>query len=170
MWFRDGEEAKRLGSFCMLLLVFLLVFGLIWVYAQTASAQVKLTQKTSNESFYWLGFVFGYFLAYTIRHGSKTQDAFKGFLGVLGVGTSGLSVKLLQDADSQTLALVEYTWGTIGGGLVYMVIALALVVIYAWRYNPGTPPPNQTAIPVGLALFAETLGKVLLGEDFRPRP
>ena len=39
---------------------------------------------------WWLGFLFGYFLVYSINVGSNAGDALKSLVGVLGIGSGGL--------------------------------------------------------------------------------
>jgi hypothetical protein len=111
-----------------------------------------------------VGFIFGYFLTYSIRHGSKTQDVFKGFLGLTGAigGTAGL-VYVFKDSNDAAKALVSYGWGTAYGFGLYLLIALVLAVLYSWNYRYEKEKPAT-----GWALGAETLGKILLGEDMRP--
>lgn len=148
------------------------LFILIWVVtsvamgAQGGASPPPQAMAVSPESLWVLGFLFGYFLIYSVRHGSKTQDVFKGFLGLSGAigGAAGLTF-ILKESTAQAEGLVAYATGTIYGFLTYIAIAFILALIYSGEYNYT---PNQPA--TGAALFAEILGKVLLGEDFRPPP
>lgn len=110
------------------------------------------------EALKWLGFLFGYFLVYSIRSGNKTQDIFKSFLGILGIGVSGGAALYVS-----TSGLTAYASGALFGSAVYLVLALGLISLYCSHYQYDKDKPVT-----GWALWAETLGKVLLGEDFRP--
>lgn len=116
----------------------------------------------STSGFTALGAIFGYFLTYSIRYGSKTQDVFKSFLGALGAGGGAATTLLVSEACRFPL-LVSYGIGTVIGFVVFC----ALAVLLAWLYSANF---EADKLPTGLALFAETLAKVLLGEDFRPPP
>ena len=58
--------------------------------------------------------------------------------------------------------LDAYTEGAVIGFGIYVIIAIALAALYSRKYEAN-------ALNRG-ALFAETLAKTLLGEDFRPAP
>jgi hypothetical protein len=110
-----------------------------------------------------LGFILGYFLTYSIRHGSKTQDVFKGFLGLSGAigGAAGLNFILTGTAKAD--GLVSYAIGTFVGFLAYVLFALVIALTYSKTFKYEKDKPVH-----GWSLFAEVLGKVLLGEDLRP--
>lgn len=118
------------------------------------------------EEFKYVAVLVGYYLAYSIRSGSKTQDVFKSLLGIGGlaaVPTAAASFNVLQNSIPALLG----AWGSgaIAGFVAYFVIAGILAIIYSrtYTYIKDTPPR-------GVPLFAEILGKVVLGEDFRPKP
>ena len=125
--------------------------------AQTAGAACT---DDAGIGFGALGAAFGYFLTYSIRHGSKTQDVFKSFFGALGV-TGGATTTLLVPEACRFALLVSYGAGALLGFAAFALLALLLALVYSNTYNPDQ-------VPSGGALFAETLAKVMLGEDFRP--
>jgi hypothetical protein len=142
------------------------ILGLATLALAGESAGAVAAQKVpiSPESVWIVGFIFGYFLTFSIRHGSKTQDVFKGFLGLSGAigGTAGL-VFAFKDSENAAAALVSYGWGTAYGFATYLTIAFILAIIYSGEFTYKKDEPAT-----GAALFAEILGKVLLGEDLRP--
>jgi hypothetical protein len=126
-----------------------------------------------------LGFLFGFFLTYTITVGTKTQDVFKSFLGIAGLG-GGVMETTIFSRGLQLEGLRACGAGALVGFVVYAVIAAILCDIYAWKYEgaaaaavpaqgaaaaPGPPLPEQ-----GWALFASALARALLGEELRPPP
>ena len=64
--------------------------------------------------------------------------------------------------------LSSYAQGAMWGFVVYVVLAITLSGLYSKCYQ--APAANQPAQQRGLALFAQTLAKTLLGEDFGPAP
>ena len=150
----------------------LFIFIVIWLVvgtvmgAQGGGAPSSQAIAVSPKSLWVLGFLFGYFLIYTVRHGSKTQDVFKGFLGLSGAigGAAGLTF-VLKESTTQAEGLVAYATGTIYGFLAYVLIAFFLACLYSASFTYTKDQPTT-----GWALLAETLGKVLLGEDLRPPP
>lgn len=146
---------------------FMVVIGCLGIAAaSTAMAQSGGTSCTNQATagFTALGAAFGYFLTYSIRHGSKTQDVFKSFLGAIGI-TGGAATTLVVEEACRFPMLVNYGAGALMGFVAFAVLALVLVGIYSLNFES-----DQAKLPTKWALFAETLGKVLLGEDFRPGP
>jgi len=127
-----------------------------------AQSQTATCAGEATTGFQALGMLFGYFLTYSIRYGSKTQDVFKSFLGAIGAGGGAATTLLVSEACRFPL-LVSYGIGTVYGFAAFFVIAFFL----AWAYSVTFDPDK---VPTKAALFAETLAKVLLGEDFRPPP
>ncbi len=64
--------------------------------------------------------------------------------------------------------LSSYAQGAMWGFVVYVILAITLSGLYSKYYQ--APGANQPAQQTGLALFAQTLAKTLLGEDFGPAP
>jgi hypothetical protein len=136
------------------------------IEAEKIKVSAPAKEEASN-GLRWLGFLAGYFLAYSIRSGTRTQDVFKSFLGLLGVGggVAGVaSVFTLEEVKA--FGLGAFLEQTIWGAGWYVLFALILISLYSYKYKPNETPLK---LPSDWALFAETLGKVLLGEDFRPR-
>jgi hypothetical protein len=106
------------------------------------------------------GLLFGFFLSYSIRSGSKTQDVFKSLTGVLGAGGGTATAALIGEAYRIT-ALGAYTLGAIAGFALYVLTALVLVTVFA-----GAAANNRE----NLKKWAEVLGRVILGEEFVPPP
>lgn len=120
-----------------------------------------------------IGILAGYFLAYSINHGTKTQDVFKSLLGILGVGAGGSGALLIpkdaNDASAVSSALLSYGQGAVIGFLSYAALGVLLAALYSWSGKAaagGAPAPEESC----LTLFADILGRVLLGEDFRAPP
>lgn len=101
-----------------------------------------------------LSFMAGYFIMYSIRSGTKTQDAFKSFLGAGGLaGGAYLTQALPARID-------DLEGGLLWGAGTYVLIAVAFGAIYSWS---SANSPTQA--------FSVVIGRVLLGEDFRtPAP
>ena len=115
-------------------------------------------------SFFWIAVLVGYYLAYSIRSGSKTQDVFKSLLGIGGLAsipTAATSFKLTADQLPGLLS----TWGVgaVSGFGSYFVLGLILSGLYSRFYK-------QNQAIGGWALFAEIASKLMLGEDIRPKP
>ena len=136
--------------------------GLVAAGSAIADGPAAACPGGGGTGFMWLGFIFGYFLTYSIRYGSKTQDVFKSFLGAIGAGGGAATTLLVSEACRFPL-LLNYGVGTIWGLLVFGLLSLVLSAIYSGNFDPEKTP-------IGLALWAETMAKVLLGEDFRPPP
>lgn len=111
-----------------------------------------------------IGFLVGYFVMYSIRSGTKTQDAFKSFLGAGGLaGGIFLEQKIPNNLLNTGDAVL---WGA---GL-YFLVSLCLSSLYSFSKkgdDKSTPP-----LPASdLNLFSIVVGRILLGEDFRtPAP
>ena len=117
------------------------------------------------KDFEYIAALIGYYLAYSIRSGSKTQDVFKSLLGIGGIAavpTVAANFNVLQPYIPALLVI--WGRGAICGFIAYFVIAAILAAIYSATFD------NRNLPPQGVPLFAEILGKVLLGEDFRPKP
>lgn len=111
-----------------------------------------------------IGFLVGYFVMYSIRSGTKTQDAFKSFLGVGGLaGGAFLEQKIPSNLASIEQALL---WGA----GIYFLISLTLSLFYSFSNkadDKATPPISASDWNV----LSVVLGRILLGEDFRtPAP
>lgn len=139
------------------LLALLLLTGAFGVSAEVPPAPPPPPVLAPTETLKWLGFLFGYFLTYTIRSGKTTQDVFKSFLGILGIGVSGGAALYVSPAS-----LATYTCGAVAGFAVYAGTAVALISVFSYNSNADGKPSNNWA------LWAVSIGKVLLGEDFRP--
>jgi hypothetical protein len=103
------------------------------------------------------GLLFGFFLSYSIRSGSKTQDVFKSLTGVLGAG-GGTATAALIGEPYRITALGAYTLGASAGFAIYVFAALVLVTVFA------------AAESAKKKKWAEVLGRVILGEEFSPPP
>jgi hypothetical protein len=104
------------------------------------------------------GLLFGFFLSYSIRSGSKTQDVFKSLTGVIGAGGTTAAGFLFTSENIRILVLGAYTLGAIAGFVVYLLVALILVSVFA---HAGKEPWKK---------WAEVQGRVMLGEEFSPPP
>jgi hypothetical protein len=95
-----------------------------------------------------LGFLFGFFLTYSITVGTKAQDVFKSFLGIAGLG-SGILETWVFPEGVQLDGLFAYGAGALWGFGVYVLIAAVLSAIYAYTYDPhggaNVPPPSGGA-------------------------
>ena len=115
-----------------------------------------------------IGFLFGFFLTYSITIGSKTQDLLKSTLGVASVGGGLLGTQALPP-EAQLPGVESYGLGAVIGFGVYFATALILSVIYAYGYegqSGNSPPPEKS----WKALFAAAVARAVLGEDLRPLP
>jgi hypothetical protein len=55
------------------------------------NAKTNLSQPLLNGGgIFWLGALLGYFLVYSVNVGSAASDAFKSFVGIVGIGSGGL--------------------------------------------------------------------------------
>ncbi|MFZ3018861.1 MAG: hypothetical protein WA056_10435 [Gallionella sp.] len=144
-----------------------------------------------------IGFLVGYFMMYSIRSGTKTQDAFKSFLGVgalaggaffehlTGVGNAGggagvaasassASAAASQVTSAQTIADHAASTAQLAGvetGLLLGALAYFLIslVLGAVYSFSQRGDSNLPAAPVNV--LSVVLGRILLGEDFRtPAP
>lgn len=104
-----------------------------------------------------IGFLIGYFVMYSIRSGSKTQDVFKSFLGAGGLAGGAFLFPTLKD----TTLLSSLESSVLWGAGVYTVVAIVLVVGYAWAKSD---PIGKTQ--TGFLL----MGRILIGEDFSTPP
>lgn len=103
------------------------------------------------------GILFGYFFFYGIRHGTRTQETFKGFLGLLGVsGTATGLGWVLGDPRLVVLMLYPFAVGCLQGFGIYAAVAVILASI---RASGGE-----------WARWAEALSRTLLGEDWTEKP
>jgi hypothetical protein len=123
----------------------------------TRAAPSPLDVRRLKWGFAGFGLLFGFFLSYSIRSGSKTQDVFKSLTGVLGAGGGTATAALIGEPYRVTV-LGAYTLGAIAGFVAYLLVALILVSVFA---HAG----NET-----WKRWAEVLGRVLLGEEFSPPP
>src|SRR5690242_19868961 len=86
--------------------------------ALAAQGATDSCSGAATAGFIAFGIVFGYFLTYSIRYGSKTQDVFKSFFGALGAGGGAATTLLVSEACRLPL-LVAYGTGTIAGFVVF---------------------------------------------------
>lgn len=93
-----------------------------------------------------IGFLVGYFMMYSIRSGTKTQDAFKSFLGAgaLAGGAYFETYKLTSGA-----AITPIECGIVWGVAAYFLIAIALGALYSFSQKgndyPLSDPVNAKA-------------------------
>src|SRR5260370_16353748 len=113
-----------------------------------------------------LGLLTGYFLAYSIRSNSKTQDAFKGLIGILGLIGGAAMIFLLRDFVLIRDGTAGYGLGAVIGFFAYVAISVVLSSVYSNRLHAAVVAGSEPVM--GWALWAELLAKVLLGEDLRP--
>jgi hypothetical protein len=132
----------------------------------TATPGPTPQQVGATQTFFGsLGFLFGFFLVYSITLGSKTQDVFKSFLGIAGLGSGILETKVFPEGV-QLDGITAYGVGAVLGFGLYVLIAAVLCRVYAVYYvrtDPTTVPPES-----GWALFAAALARTVLGEELRP--
>ena len=132
-----------------------------------------------------LGFLIGYFLMYSIRAGTKTQDAFKSFLGAGGLAGGAYSAMVAKYTPP------NFESSLLWGAGIYFFIAFLLGLLYSNTIisqtsilnnnqssepTPNPPPPKPVSdgpqtTPNRVNTFAVIMGRMLLGEDFRtPAP
>lgn len=135
--------------------------------AQSPEAKVAAEQRAASlpsepdlRLLWWgfvgFGFLFGFFLSYSIRSGSKTQDVFKSVVGVLGIGGGAGSAYFVSEVY-RVPPLAAYTLGAFVGFIVYVVFAVCLVSVFTFATG-------------SFQEWAKIMGRVILGEDFTPTP
>ena len=96
-----------------------------------------------------IGFLVGYFIMYSIRSGTKTQEVFKSFFGLVGVGGVGAAVVASGDVGAGLSDAVGY------GIIAYFGLTLLLTSVYTVAISQSR---------TNAALWARILGRTLLGE------
>lgn len=93
-----------------------------------------------------IGFLVGYFMMYSIRSGTKTQDAFKSFLGA-GALAGGAYFETYKLASGSAITPIEC--GILWGVLTYFIIAIVLGALYSFSQKgndyPLSAPANAKA-------------------------
>jgi hypothetical protein len=93
-----------------------------------------------------IGFLVGYFMMYSIRSGTKTQDAFKSFLGA-GALAGGAYFENYKLTSGTAITPIEC--GILWGAGVYFLIAIVLGVLYSFSQKgndyPLSAPANAKA-------------------------
>ena len=88
------------------------------------------------KDFEYIAALVGYYLAYSIRSGSKTQDVFKSLLGIGGIAAVPAAAASFNVLQTYVPALLV-TWGrgAICGFIAYFIIAAILAAIYSATFT-----------------------------------
>ncbi len=111
------------------------------------------------------GFLFGFFLTYSIRSGSRTQDAFKSFVGVLGSVGAGSGLAWLRQ---EQWVVPAYGYGLFAGFVAYAAASVCLASIYGSAKAAEGATPAAGDARKAEAIAAAIIGRSLLGEEFDP--
>jgi hypothetical protein len=95
-------------------------------------------------------------------------DLFNRLSGILASAAHDSIAYQRQLTGAQMQFLSSYARGAMWGFVIYAILAIVLSGLYSRYYL--APAANEVAHQAGLALFAQTLAKTLLGEDFGSSP